>query len=56
MRSFKNFTGEEEYVFYSNVFNVTDEELKLLDQKYYSIKTIKKNGVKIELKRRLKNK
>lgn len=50
MRSFRNFTGEEKYVFYSNVFNLSDEEFYLLNQNYFTIKTFKNCGVRIELK------
>jgi hypothetical protein len=46
---FLGFTGEEDYAFYSNVFNLTDEEFLLIEKKYTPIKQFKKTRVKIVL-------
>ncbi|MHA7057828.1 hypothetical protein ACWGOQ_0011445 [Aquimarina sp. M1] len=49
MRTFKNFSGNEIYVFYSNVYNLSDMELQELDKNYYPLKSFKKNNVRIEI-------
>ena len=49
VRSFINFTGTEKYVFYSNVYNLSNEEHQILNQKYLSLKTFKSCNVKIEI-------
>ena len=49
MRSFNDFTATEEFVFYSNVYNVSDEDLALLDKKYSVVKTFSKQNVRIEI-------
>ena len=48
-RSFITFSGNEEYVFYSNVFNVSDEDLLAIETKYRLIKRFEKNRVFIEI-------
>jgi len=47
--AFKHFTGKENFVFYSNVFNLTDEEFVLLEENYKPLKTFYRNGVRIVL-------
>ena len=49
MRSFCGFTGEEKIVFYSNVYNLSDEELDMLQENYIVIKSYKKRNVRIEI-------
>ena len=53
-RSFIAFSGNEEYVFYSNVFNVSDEDLLAIETKYRLIKRFEKIG--FLLKSIIKNK
>lgn len=48
-RSFVNFTGSEEYVFYSNVYNVSDSDLNILNSNYRIIKLFIRCGVRIEI-------
>jgi len=52
MRSFLNFSGKEEYVLYSNVYNLSDSEFKLLYQKYKQLKSFEKQNVRVELLKR----
>lgn len=49
MRSFKKFTGKEEFVFYSNVYNISDNEFDILHHNYIIIKTFKERNVRIEI-------
>lgn len=49
LRFFKGFSGNEKYVFYSNVYNLSDEDLKILDNNYLVIKTFEKNAVRVDL-------
>jgi hypothetical protein len=49
MRSFTRFTGTEKYIFYSNVYNLSDDELYILDHKYFTLKTFQKRNVRIEI-------
>ncbi len=51
-RSFINFTGIEQYVFYSNVYNLTDKELQTLKQEYHVIKSFEQRNVRIEIMER----
>ncbi|MCM1532352.1 MAG: hypothetical protein NC048_08780 [Bacteroides sp.] len=51
-RCFAEFTGNEDYVFYSNVYNLSDEEIALLSGKYQSMVTYRHLGVRVELMRR----
>ncbi|WP_242118578.1 glycosyltransferase family 39 protein [Aestuariivivens sediminicola] len=48
-RSFRGFSGTENYVFYSNVYNLSDEALEILNHNYHIIKSFKKNNIRIEL-------
>jgi hypothetical protein len=50
-RNFDNFDGSSRYVFYSNIFNVSDEEYdKIHDVKNYkSIKQFERNGVVVSI-------
>lgn|GEM_PF-394959 len=49
LRSFPYFTGEQPYVLYSNVYNLTDEEFDLINKKYRIIKTFNKYNIRVEL-------
>lgn len=48
-RSFIGFSGKEEYVFYSNVFNLSDEDLLAIETNYLLIKRFEKNRVFVEI-------
>jgi len=48
-RSFIPFTGIEEYVLCSNVYNLTDEELGLLEKDYVLLKQFEKGTVEVEI-------
>jgi hypothetical protein len=50
-RSFISFDGSHKYVFYSNVYNLSDEGYDLLDQKYAVVREISFFPVKIILYR-----
>ncbi len=52
-RSFAYFTGKNPYVFYSNVYNLSNEEYKMIEQNYTILKTFKNTTVSISI---LKNK
>lgn len=54
-RSFQAFTGKEDYVLYSNVFNVKDARFKLLNENYSILSVFKNNGVRVEILKRNKN-
>ena len=49
MRSFTEFTGAEDYVFYSNVYNLSDEDLQELHQNYYILKSFVKCNIRVEV-------
>lgn len=49
LRSFVGFSGTEKYVFYSNVYNLSDEDLKILHQNYYTLKLFENLNVRIEI-------
>lgn len=49
MRSFIGFTGKEKYIFYSNVYNVSYDDLDSLQLNYHIIKSFKTRNVRIEL-------
>ena len=49
MRSFRIFSGNENYIFYSNVYNLTDSEFTTLRSTYDIVETFKKGGVRIEI-------
>ncbi|MBS3738739.1 hypothetical protein [Mesohalobacter halotolerans] len=46
-RTFLDFSGQEKYVLYSNVFNIKDSEYKTLKIEYDTLKIFKKRGVKV---------
>ena len=48
-RSFIDFTGNEPYVFYSNVFNLSDEDYELLHRNYVLVQSYSQLGVRVEL-------
>ena len=48
-RSFIDFTGNEPYVFYSNVFNLSDEDYELLHRNYVLLQSYSQLGVRVEL-------
>lgn len=52
LRAFVPFTGEEDFVFYANVFNLTDEEHALLERSYYPLQTFQRSQVRVVLYRR----
>ncbi len=49
LRKFSTFNGKNEYVFFSNVFNLTDNEYKRLDDDYILLKQFKKNNININI-------
>ncbi len=49
LENFEAYNATNEYFFYSNVYNLTDEMLQNLDENYQLIKTFKKKGVYINL-------
>lgn len=48
-RSFISFTGDEPFVLYSNVYNLTDQEFDLLRRKYTILKTFSTRNVRVEI-------
>ncbi|WP_034042231.1 hypothetical protein [Wocania ichthyoenteri] len=55
MRSFIKFTGKEKFVFYSNVYNLSDYNLEILDKDYSTIKSYTKRNVRVQLMKRNSN-
>lgn len=53
MRSFTGFSGTEKYIFYSNVYNLSDEDLKTLSCNYQILKSFRKRNVRIEIMQRM---
>lgn len=51
-RAFIEFTGKEDYVLYSNVFNVKDARFDLLNKEYTIIKVFRNCGVRVEILQR----
>jgi hypothetical protein len=49
LRSFSKFSSKNKYVFYSNVYNLTDEEYDSLDENYNEIKRFEKFHVFIAI-------
>ncbi len=47
MRWFETYTTTNKYIFYSNVYNLTDEEYENIDTNYSIIKEFKKRGIHI---------
>jgi len=48
-RRFLDFSGQEHYVLYSNVFNIKDAEYETLEYEYDIIKSFENRGVRIEI-------
>jgi hypothetical protein len=48
-RSFLKFTGAEKYVFYANIYNLTDEELKSLENNYTILKEFNNFNITIKI-------
>ena len=48
-RSFLKFTGVEKYVFYSNVYNLSEEELKSLENNYTILKEFNNFNINIKI-------
>jgi len=48
-RSFSKFNNKNKYVFYSNVYNLTDEEYYDLDKNYSSLKKFTKHNITINI-------
>ncbi len=51
-RAFLDFSGQENYVLYSNVFNIKDAEYEMLEDEFKIIKSFEKRGVRIEILKR----
>lgn len=54
MRQFEEYNGINEYLFYSNVFNLNDETYENIDTNYTIIKKFKKLGIHIYIYKRIK--
>ena len=52
LRSFEDFNGENKYLFYSNVYNLTDEEYDIIDTNYTIIKKFEKLRIHIYIYKR----
>lgn len=52
MRAFSSYTGFNKYLFYSNVFNLTDEQYENIDTNYKIIKTFSKFRIHIYIYKR----
>ncbi len=48
-RSFTNYNGKNKYIFYSNVYNLSDEEYKTIDEKYVLIKKFEKFNIIVSI-------
>jgi hypothetical protein len=48
-RSFSKFNGKNKYVFYATVFNLSDEELELLEQNYSKLKKFNNFNITITI-------
>lgn len=55
MRSFISFSGTENYVFYSNVYNLNDDELELLHHNYHILESFNSGKVRVEIMQRNNN-
>lgn len=53
-RKWAEFTGKEQYVFYSNVFNLSDEEIETIHSDYRLIQSFSSFGVRTELYEKIK--
>jgi hypothetical protein len=52
-RTWAEYTGKEQYVFYSNVFNLPDEQIYYLRKNYRMMKCFNRLGVRTELYERI---
>lgn len=48
-RQWADFTGTERYVLYSNVFNLSDDDMEIIGRKYRMVKQFSRMGVRTEL-------
>ena len=48
-RFFEYFNQKNPYIFYSNVYNVSDEDYDFLQENYYELKRFKKGNVYVSL-------
>ena len=48
-RSFQNFNKKNDYVFYSNVYNLSDEDYDSLNTDYNILKEFKNNNIQVIL-------
>lgn len=51
MRTFSSFNGENSYLFYSNVYNLSDKEYEIIDSKYTLIKQFNKFNIHVNIYR-----
>lgn len=51
-RTFLEFTGNESYILYSNVYNIKDSEYNTIHNEYKVLKSFKQLGVRVELWKR----
>ena len=49
IRSFRKFNEKSRYVFYSNVYNLSDTEFKILDKDYTPIQEFRKRRIRVVL-------
>lgn len=49
MRSFTSFNGQNNYLFYSNVYNLSDEEYEIIDTKYTLVKQFNKFNIDVNI-------
>jgi hypothetical protein len=49
MRSFASFNGQNNYLFYSNVYNLTNEEYEIIDTKYILVKQFNKYNIHVNI-------
>lgn len=52
LRSFSKFSGKEPYVFYSNVYNLSDNEFDILYKNYTLLQTFRSGQIRIEIWRK----
>jgi len=52
MQSFESYTGKNKYIFYANVYNLTDEQYQNIDKNYSKIKGFTKFNIHIYLYKR----
>ncbi|QZE14861.1 hypothetical protein K4L44_03095 [Halosquirtibacter laminarini] len=51
-RSFSSFSRTEKYVLYSNVYNLTDDDLRTLHQYYHVLQSFENHNVRIDIMQR----